>query len=81
MARICHRCVADWKDRREILNMESRHPKAEVGDAKGCGLSFHHFFFSLSLSLSFFWFLSCGAIAARADSRLSLGVNLQCLAS
>jgi len=55
MARICHRCVADWKDRREILNMESRHPKAEVGDAKGCGLSFHHFFFSLSLSLSLFF--------------------------
>jgi len=35
--------------------MESRHPKAEVGDAKGCGLSFHHFFFSLSLSLSLFF--------------------------
>lgn len=24
MARICRRCVADWKDRHEILNMESR---------------------------------------------------------
>jgi len=58
---------------RDIKCEKPSESDSEIGGAKGCGVSFHSFSFSI-----LFFFLFFGAIAARADSRLSLRIcNVQ----